>query len=265
VSGTGAVPLARRAAWILGMVSAGLLAASPATRVWARYQRSRDPNHGDDLPLLFDVNTEATIPTWYSALLLMAVAATCAALAALTRAAGPARRRATGRWWVLAAVFGAMSFDESVALHERLGDTMTGTFGLPRSGLLHHSWVAAGVVLGVVLVAVVAGSVASLPHRLRLGVLGGLGVFLTGALVLEAIGGAVLDAHGDGAAYGAVTLAEEGAEMAGTIVVLCALLSALDLRRDGDAFRLRLAADLSSSTPRHLRRDPAIGDVVPSS
>src|ERR671919_2237857 len=68
------VPVARYAAVVLGGVTALVLAANPATRWFARLRRQDDPDYPDDVPLLFDVNTEATVPTWYSAGLLLAVA-----------------------------------------------------------------------------------------------------------------------------------------------------------------------------------------------
>lgn len=97
------------------------LAANPATRWFARLRRQDDPHYPDDVPVLFDVNTEATVPTWWSAGLLLAVAAVCAVLAAVTKTAGGGRAR---RWGVLGPTFVAMSLDETVALHERLGSVV---------------------------------------------------------------------------------------------------------------------------------------------
>lgn len=247
------LPLARRAAVLLGATTAVLLAASPLTRWWARYQRQSDADYGDDLPLLFDVNTEATIPTWYSAALLLAVAGACALLTALSRVT-PAGGT---RWLVLAAVFAAMALDESVALHERLGEAVANDLGVADTGLLRHPWVVAGAVLAVGLLAVVAWAVATLPRLLRRGVLAGLGLYVTGGLVLEAISGAVLDARGDGIPYAVVTLAEEGAEMLGAIAVLCVLLAAVDVRRGGDGLRVRLASSVVVRPREPQLSDPA--------
>src|SRR5918996_1151807 len=161
------VPVARYAAVVLGGVTALVLAANPATRWFARLRRQDDPDYPDDVPLLFDVNTEATVPTWYSAGLLLAVAAVCVVLAVVARDAdgGGARR-----------------------------------------------WVALG-----------------------------LGIYVGGALGLEAVSGVVLDAAGEGLAYAAVTWAEEGAEMVGALVTCCALLAALDVRLHDGAIRVALA------------------------
>lgn len=235
------LPLARRTATALAAATAVVVAAAPATRAWARWRRGHDPGYGDDVPLLFDVNTEATVPTWYNAALLLAVAGMCLALASLRRSTtvDPGHR-----WLVLAAVFAGMSLDETVAVHERLGDVVSPDFA--GSGLLRHSWVVAGAVLAVAFAAVCAWALVTLPHRLRRGMVAGLAVYLGGALGVEAASGAVLDRWGEGLAYTAVTLVEEGAEMAGAAIVLCTLLGALEVRRtEAGGVDVRLAPDVA--------------------
>src|SRR5690606_31461458 len=191
------LPLARRTATALAAATAVVIAAAPATRAWARWRRGHDPGYGDDVPLLFDVNTEATVPTWYNAALLLAVAGMCLALASLRRSTtvDPGHR-----WLVLAAVFAGVS----------------------------------------------AWALGTLPHRLRRGMVAGLAVYLGGALGVEAASGAVLDRWGEGLAYTAVTLVEEGAEMAGAAIVLCTLLGALEVRRtEAGGVDVRLAPDVA--------------------
>jgi hypothetical protein len=233
-----AMPVARHAAVVLGGVTALVLAANPATRWFARLRREDDPDYSDDVPLLFDVNTEATVPTWYSAGLLLAVAAVCAVLAVVARAADGG---GAGRWGMLGLVFVGMSLDETVALHERLDSGVNDTLDVGGSGALPHPWAGAGVVLAAALAVVTARAIGLLPwHRGRWAVLG-LGLYVGGALGLEALSGVVLDAAGNGFEYAAITWAEEGAEMVGALVMLCALLSALDLRVHRGAVRVALA------------------------
>lgn len=54
--------------------------------------------------------------------------------------------------------------------------------------------------------------------------------YLTGAVALEAIRGIVLQSQGDRAAYLLVTAAEEGLEMAGSVLLLYAAMRLLRLR-----------------------------------
>lgn len=231
-----AIPVARYAAVALGSATAVVLATNPATRWFARLRRRTDPSYGDEVPLLFDVNTEATVPTWYSAGLLLAVAAVCGVLVAVSVAAGQSGRR----WSVLAAVFALMSLDETVALHERLGSTVEDVLDVRSDGLLRHSWVLAGLVLAVALAGVAARAVATLPRGPRRWVALGLGAYLGGALGLEAASGVLLDRLGDGVAYAAMTWFEEGAEMAGAVLACCGLLAALDVRVRGGAVQVGL-------------------------
>jgi hypothetical protein len=232
------VPVASYAAVVLGGVTALVLAANPATRWFARLRRENDPDYPDDVPLLFDVNTEATVPTWYSAGLLLAVAAVCGVLAVVSRAADGGGGR---RWGVLGLVFVAMSLDETVALHERLGAGVTDTLDIEGTGALRHPWVVAGVVLAAALAVVTTRAIVTLPRHRRRWVALGLGIYVAGALGLEAVSGVVLDAAGDGFEYAAVTWAEEGAEMVGALITCCGLLSALDVRVHHGALRVALA------------------------
>jgi hypothetical protein len=242
-----AVPVARHVGVVLGGTTAVVLAANPATRWFARLRREDDPDYPDDVPLLFDVNTEATVPTWYSAGLLLAVAAVCGVLAVV---ATVSERGGEGRrWGLLGLVFVVMSLDEGVALHERLDSVVDGPLGVEATGPLRHSWVVAGVVLAGALAVVAARAVMALPRRLRRWVALGLGVYVGGALGLEAASGAVLDAAGDGLAYAAVTWAEEAAEMIGAVIVCCGLLGALEVRIYAGTLRIALA-----DAP--VRRDP---------
>ena len=229
--------MARYAAIVLGGVTTLVLAANPATRWFARLRREADPDYPDDVPLLFDVNTEATVPTWYSATLLLAVAAACAVLAVVA-AAG---RRGGQRWGALCLVFVAMSLDETVALHERLDSGVTDTLDVEGTGALRHPWVLAGVVLAAALAVVAVRAIVTLPRHRRLWVALGLGIYVGGALGLEALSGVVLDAAGDNLEYAAVTWAEEAAEMVGALAACVALLGALDVRVHDGVLRIALA------------------------
>jgi hypothetical protein len=245
-----AVPVARYATVALGGVTALVLAANPATRWYARLRREANPDYPDDVPLLFDVNTEATVPTWYSAGLLLAIAAVCAVLAVVARAA---HGGGAGRWGMLGLVFVAMSLDETVALHERLDAGVTDTIDVGGTGALPHPWVVAGVVLAAAFVVVTARAIVLLPRHRGRWMLLGLGVYVGGALGLEALSGVVLDAAGNGFEYAAITWAEEGAEMVGALVMLCALLSTLDVRINGGAVRVALADSRGAVAPSHAQ------------
>jgi hypothetical protein len=145
-----------------------------------------------------------------------------------------------------------MSLDETVALHERLDSGVTDTLDVEGTGALRHPWVVAGVILAAALAVVTARAIVTLPWHRRHWVVLGLGIYVGGALGLEAVSGVVLDAAGDGFEYAAVTWAEEGAEMVGALVTCCALLRALDVRVHDGAMRVALADTAKASVaPSH--------------
>jgi hypothetical protein len=198
---------------------------------------------------LFDVNSETNVPAWFSAALLLAAAAVTALVAVLTRRVGG---RDPGRWLALAGVLGLMSVDEATALHERLGGPAAVVLG-DAGG--RFPWVVPGVLIAGVTGVFFLGFLVRLPPPIRRQLLGAGAVFLAGAVVLEAVSGAVLDAQGDRAAYLLVTAAEESLEMLGAIWLLCAALSCLELTADSAAgYRVTLRPELR---PAQRQRVPA--------
>jgi hypothetical protein len=176
---------------------------------------------------LFDVNSEGNVPTWFSSMLLMACALVAGLLAVLVRRAGGRDAR---YWAGLAAVLSLLSLDEVAGLHERLGGPAAEVLGDATGGVLHFAWVAPGVVLALVVGLAFARLVVRLPPGTRRLVVAAAAMYLTGAVALEAVGGIVLEAQGDRAMYLLVTAAEEGLEMAGSVLLLYAGMCLLHLR-----------------------------------
>jgi hypothetical protein len=87
-----------------------------------------------------------------------------------------------------------------------------------------------GVVLALVVGLAFVRFVVRLPPSTRRLVVAAAGMYLTGAAALEAVGGMVLEGQGDRAAYLLVTAAEEGLEMAGSVLLLYAAMCLLRLR-----------------------------------
>lgn len=160
-------------------------------------------------------------------MLLMGCALVAALLAALVRGAGGRDAR---YWAGLAAVLSLLSLDVVVALHERLGGPAAEVLGDATRGPLHFAWVVPGVALALVLGLAFARFVVRLPASTRRLVVAAAAPYLTGAVALEAIRGIVLQSQGDRAAYLLVTAAEEGLEMAGSVLLLYAAMRLLRLR-----------------------------------
>ncbi len=80
-------------------------------------QRIWEQGHSDlgGLGARFDTAEEANLPTWFSAVLLLAAGALCAVIGWARRAGG---RAWAGRWMLLGIVFTCLSADEAAQLHE---------------------------------------------------------------------------------------------------------------------------------------------------
>jgi hypothetical protein len=173
---------------------------------------------------LFDVNSEGNVPTWFSSSLLLGCAVVAGLLAATARRAGD---RDVRGWAGLAALLYLLSLDEAAELHERLGGPAGALLGGAARGPLRFAWVLPGALLALAVGVAFVGLVTRLPGRARRLVVAAAALYLTAAVVLEALGGAVLDAHGHRAGYLLVTAAEEGLEMAASVLLLYALLGLL--------------------------------------
>jgi hypothetical protein len=221
-------PAARLALPLLAV--AGLLVAlSLATRYGAYRAEVAQPGSTrvdawKAVMRLFDVNSERNVPSWFSSSLLLGSAVVAGLLAAVARRAGD--RDARG-WAGLAALLALLSLDEAAALHERLGGPAAVLLGGAAQGPLRFAWVLPGVLLALAVAAAFVGLVSRLPAGARRLVVAAAALYLAAAVLLEALGGAVLDAQGHRAGYLLVTAAEEGLEIPASVLLLYALLGLL--------------------------------------
>ena len=163
---------------------------------------------------LLDTDVEGSVSNWFSASVLLI----CALLTLGAR--GRAGSRAAWTW--MSVLFVAMSADEVLAVHEVVGEWIHGRLGA--GGLLRFGFVIPGAVAVVGAILLFAPLVRSLPMPIRRAFLLGTGLFFTGALGLEAVGGLAQDTAGRGSLiYAVVTNTEELLEMAGASIVLYAL------------------------------------------
>jgi hypothetical protein len=128
----------------------------------------------------------------------LALLLAAAFLAALARRVGDRDAR---HWAALAAVLSLLSVDEAASLHERLGGPAAEVLGDALGGALHFAWVVPGVVLALVVGLAFLRFVLRLPPSTR-------------RLVVAA--------------------AEEGLEMAGSVLLLYAALRLLRPRPEPD-------------------------------
>lgn len=161
------------------------------------------------VPGRFDFDLEANVPTWWSSVLLLAIAVLCALLALARRAGGDAHVR----WWLAAAGFAGLSLEEVAQIHEQVGVLVGG--GRDRVSVWPLVYMPVLVVGAVVLVRCLR----DLPRVPRLMVAVGLALYcVTVGAELTAIVGDLRGAK--------EVLVEEDAEAVGAALILVALTAA---------------------------------------
>lgn len=217
----------RRATTALLWISVALAALSLGLPNITDWPALADPD--GPVRLLVQVAGEQNLPTWFAVLVLGLAAAVHLLAACLARVA----RQPVWRLWVVSAVvIAAMSLDDATSLHERLD-------GLGRAAgadSFPFAWVIPGAVLGLA----VAASLILLARRLqgaaRWAIVAGLALLIGGALGMETVNGAILEAQGPSRWFVVGTHLEELAEMIGGVLLLRGGLAALAVRaaRNGE-------------------------------
>lgn len=194
------------------------------------------------LPRLFDLGQEANLPTFISALFLLAAALLLALIAASAH-----RRGLRGRWgWTgLAAGFGIMSLDEAAQIHDELiGAVLYRVWDKSDIGW-HYTWYLVYLPLLLLLALVYIPFLRALPRRFLLLFLGAGVLYVGGAVGIE-----ILEASMVGSGTSAVVLhlskaVEEAAEMAGVAVFIYSLL--LYVQETGPACAVRIGGPYEES------------------
>ena len=203
-----------RLARLIGAVTVALVAASLLSG-WT-FGHWQAPYR---LHRLFDLDRETNVPTWWSAMLLLATGVVACFQASTDRRSG---NRRWVDWLTLGALFVALATDEAAGLHELLVKPLRALLG--SGGWLHYPLIVPGTVVGIVVAIRFRGFLRTLgPTRRRLAA--SAAVFALGALGFETVGGWYApDAIGPNATYVALSTIEETLEMLGSTLALLALL-----------------------------------------
>ena len=221
---------------LLGAV-AGLTAMSVAGQVLLR-EAPGLPLRGGLAHALY-VDSEQSLPTLFAVLLILAAALLMSLIAAAHRRL---RSRDTWCWASASGLAFLLALDEYLSLHEQLIEPLRELLGGDEApALLYYAWVVPGVVAVAVVTAVFVPFLRRLPERSRKQFLLSAALYLSGAIGMEMVGGAIDSSAGDreGYAYVAVTTAEEALEMVAVALLLYALLDYVS--RNLGALRLRAA------------------------
>ena len=186
---------------------------------------------------LFDLNGEATIPSFYSAVTLLL----CALLLGVI---GLSKRRRSERyathWLVLAAIFVFLAFDEASGVHE-LTIAPLRTLLRTTSPYLHYTWIVLAIPLVAALGLIYLPFLRQLPSQTRRLFVGAAVLYVGGAAGMEAVQGRHVEFQGkENLAYWMITATEEVLEMGGILLFVQALVSYMSAHPG--ALRLRFAA-----------------------
>ncbi|QDV44018.1 hypothetical protein Enr13x_38790 [Stieleria neptunia] len=193
---------------------------------YAVYNLAPDPDHPvADVLKRFDLGHEPSIPALYSATVMLMISGVLLFFGHFDRSDGGRHRRG---WLLLAALFLCLGIDEVVMFHEMANAALE---RLHLDGPFYFSWILPGAIFAATIGLLSLRFLWSL-HAVtrRLMVLSGM-VFLSGALGMEFIAGLIFSAaENEEAAISSVShvliqAVEEGLEMAGMAMFLCALVN----------------------------------------
>lgn len=170
---------------------------------------------------MLDVDVEQSAFTWLSVLSLF-VASALLFLAA--EDAFLLSDRFRWHWLVLALLFLFVSFDEFGGIHEKLSQALASR--VDAGGFLYFAWAAPAAIASIIGLIAFLPFIRSFPPRLGFLMVLSAALFLGGAVGLEMIGGKIAESAGvETLAYRMLTNAEEGLELAGTLLFIFVLLA----------------------------------------
>lgn len=173
--------------------------------------------------LLFSLNGEQNIPSWYSSSMRLICAILLAAIAVAARESGY-----RFHWMSLSVIFLYLSIDELASIHEKVGSALAERFDT--SGFLTYAWVIPYAFLVFVFVLVYTRFLYDLPASTRLAFLAAGILFVGGALGVEMVNGRTDDTYGTAhLTYILGSYIEEVLEMLGELGFFYALLSYISL------------------------------------
>jgi hypothetical protein len=190
----------------------GFLVLADVFGLWSTFYWGRSRLMGT-IPM-FRLDFERNVPTFFAMLLLLS----CGLLTALRARVCAAISKAQMWYWLgMSGAFTFVAFDEMFEWHEQL--VVPVREGLGTSGFLHFAWVIPYGLAVLVLGLLYLRFLLRLERTLRRRLFTAAGIFLTGAVGMEMVGGAYLDGGETrrNFTYGIITTIEETLEMVGSL------------------------------------------------
>lgn len=239
------IPL--RITQILGGTAAFLILAS-LTGQLVKYLGGHDVVYG--LVRLFYVDYENTVPSFFSASLLLMAALLLALISTLKQASQATHRF---QWRMLSCTFLFMAVDEAASIHELLIGPMRSLLGQEASGIFFFAWVIPGIAIALIFGLSYLRLLLHLPLKTKWTIVLAATLYLGGAIGMELIGGRYAHLHGmENLTYSMLATVEESLEMTGAIIFIHALLNYI-----ADSYReIQLHLTASKGHKLHLLTTP---------
>jgi hypothetical protein len=211
----------RRVAWILAIVIAALSLTSFVAEVVATFVVVGN-KYVDRIAEWLEVDREASLPTWYAVITLMACAVL---LAVIARDAFQRGRPFPRHWAALAVIFALLSLEEIIGIHSEATQRLRALVSITE-GFGYAIALGAIALVGLGLVALLFGRFyLHLPVRWRMWFTIGAVIYLIGVFASDAVGDYLITASGAPTlAYVVVQTVEEAFEMAGVLIFIVMLL-----------------------------------------
>ncbi|MBU8540955.1 hypothetical protein [Falsiroseomonas tokyonensis] len=221
------------------LIAIAILTVAHLLVCWMRLEQGRD--HLLGLAPRFSFLGEASIPAFFSAVMLLATAGVAALLSGLEEGRGRADRRI---WLFIAGLLLFMAVDEATAIHE-LFDALGAQE--PEDGMLFNTWVIPFGALALFCIAILLPFWWRLPGPAKWGLAAAAALFLASAIGLELLESRVMAEAGLEDAFARwdyilmVTLEEAGEMLAVAIALRTLLLHLASLRGTPAVVRVALA------------------------
>jgi hypothetical protein len=168
----------------------------------------------------FNLNREHNIPSFFSAILLLISGFLFAVIATLHHTLENSSHK---YWFVLSSIFLFLSLDEATSIHEMFSDPLRELFNT--GGVFYYAWILVAIPLIFIFVAFFWQFVKQISQPTKGYFIIAFLIFLSGAIVVEMIGGWYEGNFGDNnLLYDMITTFEESLEMSGVILLIYSLL-----------------------------------------
>lgn len=170
-------------------------------------------------------DTELSIPSLYAVFLLFGAAALLVVIAILKK---EEKAPYTAQWFVLAAGFLYLAFDEGASIHELLMDPVGSLMGENMPRVFYFAWIVPALLVVTLAGLFFVKFLTKLPGKTRRGFLIGALLYLAGTIGFEMISGKFASLYGIRTfGFSILTTIEEMLEFSGTIFFIHALLAYL--------------------------------------